>query len=151
VKRELADGLSIRYAEGSESDALFALAARSGHPVDLPMLEALSIAGRGFVAVRDDTGEFVGVAAVGDIDGMMTVETLAVAPDARRQGVGSALVTTVEEYGRWAYYASVLAVPQDAEAAEFMFRRGYLALDEARTPDAVARLGHGRPVVTKRL
>jgi N-acetylglutamate synthase-like GNAT family acetyltransferase len=150
VKRELADGIAIRYAEEGEADALFGLAAAAGHPADLVLVEALAIAGRVFVAVRHD-GERVGVAAVGDLDGMMTVETLAVLPAARRQGVGSALVTTVEEYARWAYYASVLAVPQDADASNFLFRRGYLALDAGRLPEAVTRLGHGKAVVVKKL
>lgn len=150
MRRELADGIAIRYAEDGEADALFGLAAEAGFPADLVLLEALAIAGRVFVAARDN-GERLGVAAVGDLDGMMTVETLAVLPAARRQGVGSALVTTVEEYARWAYYASVLAVPQDADAADFMFRRGYLALDAGRLPDAVSRLGHGKAVVAKKL
>ncbi|GGH08519.1 hypothetical protein GCM10007036_04040 [Alsobacter metallidurans] len=150
MKRELADGVAIRYAADGEADALFALAAEAGCPADLVLMEALGIAGRVFVAERAN-GERLGVAAVGDLDGMMTVETLAVLPPARRQGVGSALVTTVEEYARWAYYASVLAVPQDADATDFMFRRGYLALDAGRLPEAVTRLGHGKAVVAKKL
>jgi GNAT superfamily N-acetyltransferase len=76
---------------------------------------------------------------------------LCVLPEWRGRGIGSALVTSVEEFGRWAFFGQALAVPRDAAAEAFMFRRGWLAVDPARMPADVARLGDGCPVLTRRL
>jgi ribosomal protein S18 acetylase RimI-like enzyme len=151
VKRELADGLSIRRGEVDEAVALARLASEVDDPSSAAALDLLAAAGRVFVAVSDDPAELLGLAAAGEFDGALAVESLGVLTSQRGRGIGSALVTTIEEYGRWAYFGIVLIVARDGEATEFLFRRGYLALDAARLPPALAQRAAGRTVLSKRL
>jgi ribosomal protein S18 acetylase RimI-like enzyme len=151
VKRELADGLSIRRGEVDEAVALARLASEVDDPSSAAALDLLAAAGRVFVAVSDDPAELLGLAAAGEFDGALAVEGLGVLTSQRGRGIGSALVTTIEEYGRWAYFGIVLIVARDGEATEFLFRRGYLALDKARLPPALAQRAAGRTVLSKRL
>lgn len=151
MKRELADGISIRFGAVDEAPQLAILARAAGDPVDAEIIDAFAAAGRVFVAQDVESERPVGLAVVGELDGVLAVESLCVLPDWRGRGIGSALVTSVEEYGRWAFFAQALVVPREAAAEAFLFRRGWLAVDPARMPEDVARLGAGRPVLTRRL
>ena len=151
MKRELADGITIRFGVVDEAPQLAILAREAGDPIQADIIDAFAAAGRVFVAQDIDSGRPVGLAAVGELDGLLAVESLCVLPDWRGRGIGSALVTSVEEYGRWAFFSQALAVPREAAAETFLFRRGWLAIDPARMPKDVARLGGGRPVLARRL
>jgi N-acetylglutamate synthase-like GNAT family acetyltransferase len=151
VKRELKDGYAIRYATVEDAVLLARLATDGGDPIAADMIAALAADRRVFMAEEEGGGEAVGIAATGEIGGAMAVEALAVLPAARGHGVGSALLTTVEEFGRWAFFPSVIAVARTPASGEFLFRRGYLSADPERLPPDLVRLGHGMPVLVKRL
>ena len=151
MKRELADGITLRFGAVDEAVRLAALSGAAGDPVEAGIIDAFAAAGRVFVAQDVAGDQAVGLAAVGEVDGVLAVESLCVLPAWRGRGIGSALVTSVEEYGRWAFFAQALMVPRTQAAEAFLFRRGWLAVDRARMPDTVARLGAGRPVLARRL
>lgn len=151
MKRELSDGITIRFGAVDEAPELALLSRQAGDPVSADVIDAFAAAGRVFVAQDAETERPVGLAAVGELDGILAVESLCVLPTWRGRGIGSALVTSVEEYGRWAFFGQALIVPRSVEAAEFLFRRGWLAIDPDRMPAHVARLGRGSPVLTRRI
>ncbi|MCZ8100964.1 MAG: GNAT family N-acetyltransferase [Alsobacter sp.] len=151
MKRELADGITIRFGAVDEAPRLALIARRAGDPIEAEIIDAFAAAGRVFVA-QDLLGDVpIGLAAVGELDGILAVESLCVLPDWRGRGIGSALLTSVEEYGRWAFFGQALIVPRTAPAAEFLFRRGWLTIDSGGMPPDVARLGNGNAVLTRRL
>ncbi|MHB2166587.1 GNAT family N-acetyltransferase [Alsobacter sp. R-9] len=150
MKRKLADGLSIRFAAVGEAPVLADLARRAGDPVEADLIDAYAAAGRVFVGQDVATDEAVAVAVVGELDGVLAVESLCVLEDWRGRGVGTALLTAVEEFARWAFFGQGLITARSRAAVDFLFRRGWLAVDAARMPEDVRRLGAGRPVLTKR-
>ena len=153
MKRELADGLSIRRGEVDEAVALARLASEVDDPSSAAALDLLAAAGRVFVGVSDDPAELLGLAAAGEFDGALAVESLGVLTSQRGRGIGSALVTTIEEYGRWAYFRhrALIVAAATAKPQNSCSRRGYLALDAARLPPALAQRAAGRTVLNKRL
>jgi len=151
MNRELADGITIRFGAVDEAPRLAVIARRAGDPIEAEIIDAFAAAGRVFVA-QDLLGDVpIGLSAVGVLDVILAVESLCVLPDWRGRGIGSALLTSVEEYGRWAFFGQALIVPRTAPAAEFLFRRGWLTIDSGRMPPDVARLGNGNAVLTRRL
>ena len=150
MKRELADGYALRFAHDGDGADLAGIAARAGSPADAAVLDVLAAANRVFVVDAAD-GATVGLAAVGETEGLCLVEALAVLPEHRRRGAGSALLTSVEEFARWAYYAAVVVPLVDAAAAPFLFRRGYLAADADRLTGALAERAGPAGLAVRRL
>jgi GNAT superfamily N-acetyltransferase len=150
VKRELEDGYAIRYAAVEDAVLLSRLATEGGDPVAADVIAALAADRRVFMA-EDVAGQAVGLAATGQVAGALALEALAVLPIARQCGIGSALLTTVEEFARWAFFPSIVAVSRNPAGGQFLFRRGYLCADADRMPPDFVQLGHGSPVLVKRL
>jgi GNAT superfamily N-acetyltransferase len=150
VKRELADGYALRFARDGDGASLADIATRAGAPVDAAVLDVLAAANRVFV-VDDVFGMPAGLAAVGEAEGLCLVEALGVLPGHRRHGAGSALLTSVEEFARWAYYAAVVVPLVDAAATPFLFRRGYLAADAGRLTGGLADRSGPAGLVVRRL
>jgi len=150
VKRALAGGYALRFAREGDGAGLAGVAGRAGCPVDAAVLDVLAAANRVFV-VDDVSGTPAGLAAVGEAEGLCVVEALGVLPEHRRRGAGSALLTSVEEFARWAYYAAVVVPLVDAAATPFLFRRGYLAADADRLTGTLAARAGPAGLVVRRL
>ena len=150
MKRELADGYALRFARDGAGACLADIARRAGSPVDAAVLDVRAAANRVFV-VDDVTGTPAGLAAVGEAEGLCLVEALGVLPEHRCRGAGSALLTSVEEFARWAYYAAVVIPLRDTDAVHFLFRRGYLAADADRLTGTLADRSGLAGLVVRRL
>jgi N-acetylglutamate synthase-like GNAT family acetyltransferase len=151
VKRDLRDGYAIRYAAVDDAVLLAQLARAGGSPYAAGLIAALAADRRVFMAEDEGSGHAVGLAAIGEIGGSLVVEALAVLPVARQRGIGSALLASVEELGRWALHPMVIAVARNARAGAFLAHRGYIAADPDRMPADLDRIGDGMPVLVKRL
>ena len=150
MKRELADGYTLRFARDGDGADLAGVAARAGSPADAAVLDVLAAASRVFVVDAAD-GTPVGLAAVGEAEGQCVVEALGIIAEHRRRGAGSALLTSVEEFARWAYYPAVVIPLRDTDAVHFLFRRGYLAADADRLTGALAERSGPAGLVVRRL
>jgi amino-acid N-acetyltransferase len=124
--------LTTQVATDADRPIVRSLLAAAGLPVaDLDSAPRLRI-----WVVRDDTGHAIAAIGLERHDDVGLLRSLVVAPGRRLDGLGRALVRTLEEH------ASAMGVTQLVlltETAETFFRRlGYAVIDRATAPPAVA-------------
>ncbi|HUS25225.1 MAG TPA: arsenic resistance N-acetyltransferase ArsN2 [Candidatus Binatia bacterium] len=105
--------------------------------VQLPVTDLDAAAWQRFQVARDG-GRIVGSVALDRAGDAALLRSLAVAPETRRHGLGRALVQAAEARARELDVMTLYLLT--TTAAPFFERLGYVPLDRARAPQAIAAL-----------
>jgi amino-acid N-acetyltransferase len=123
--------MQTRRAQAGDWPAVRDLLTESGLPLD----GATEAFATGLVARDGD--RLTGCAAIETYDGSALLRSVAVAPDLRGTGIGSALVHAAEDLARGSGAATLILLTETAET--WFGRLGYEVIDRATVAEDVAR------------